>query len=101
MIDENVETAIARSIEIMEKLKAHEKFNKGYTGIFPLLDTLRKKPHAHFPIIFEQMRFIVDLLQSDSPKLYLLGVWVEHEDLVNLLAQMIGEVSELQGELRE
>ncbi len=101
MIDENVETAIARSIEIIEKLKAHGKFNKRYTGIFPSLETLRKKPHVHFPIIVEQMQLIVDLLQSDSPKLYLLGVWVEHEDLVNLLGQMIDEVSELQGELGE
>ncbi|MCA8407701.1 hypothetical protein LGN09_22615 [Burkholderia cenocepacia] len=101
MNNNEIETAIANAIIVIDKIKSHKKYNKKYSGTFPSLETLKTKPHANFPIIVEQLQLMVNLLQGHSPKPHVLGVWVEEDDLVNLLNKIIDEVSELQGELGE
>jgi hypothetical protein len=101
MINDGIETIIKQAIDISEKIKLHNKYNKKYNGAFPSLETLKTKPQANFPIIVEQLQLIVTALQSRSQKPKFLSVRVEEDDLARLLNQIISEISELQGELGE
>ncbi|GAB7534276.1 hypothetical protein [Burkholderia sp. 3C] len=92
---------ITNATNIIGKIKNHKKYNKKYLGKFPSAKTLRENPLANLPIIVEQMQLIVDLLTDHPHKPSLLGIWTEKDDLVNLLDQIIDEISELETELQE
>lgn len=100
-MDNDVRVAVLRAVDVVEAVKCHKKYNSSYSGGFPSSKTLSAKPHAHLPIIVEQLQLITGLLQNGSEKPCLLGIWAEEEDLVNLLNQIVSEVSELEGEMRE